>query len=626
MPILFAVAIAAAYGNSLHGGFHFDDGHALEQNPFIRSLRHVPRYFVDPDTTTVLHENKDLRPLLLVTFALNYAISGYDTWSWHALNLVLHWLVVMLVFRIVRDHFWLDDEARVPVAVAAALVVAVHPLGTETLDYLSARSALLTTLFYLAAFDAAVRARTAPACLCFALALLTKAIAITLPFTIVAYWVMARARSTPPRPWPRALFAGLAVVAAAGVGYRALLLPPWVYTSAHQVDATTSSYVMTGWSAYLYYLRLFLWPDALVVDRTDYHFVRSLWEPQAWASLLALVALAALAWSVRRRWPAVTMAALWYGITLAAEQTVFPLAEAVNEHRPYLALLGPATIAAVAAWALVTALTAPRARLRTFVAVVTLAVCSLGAVTIARNRLWNDDEALWVDATRKAPANSRAWLNAGHAAMRRDARDVARTRLLEAHRLAPCYAYIQMNLSALAARQGQLDESLRWADDGVRCNTGFALTHFYRGAALERLKRIDDALAEYRITTSLDPQHTDAWIGQGRLLEQRARWAEAADAYEHARTTDPTRAEASMLAGLVYHYHLGQPALAVERYRDVLLRNPTHYGAHYQLAVALLAAGRLDDARAAWQAFVPEAEKINDQKSLAGAPAALRAP
>src|SRR5262245_30772784 len=214
-PVLFAAAVAVAYGNSLHGGFHFDDGHALEQNPFIRSFVHVPRYFVDPDTTTVLHENKDLRPLLLITFAVNHAISGYETWSWHALNLVLHWLVVLLVFRIVRDHFWLDDDARLPVAAAAALIVAVHPLGTETLDYLSARSALLTTLFYLAAFDAAVRGRTVGAWVFFALALLTKAIAITLPFTIAAYWALTRARTSPPRPWPAALLVGLAIVAAA---------------------------------------------------------------------------------------------------------------------------------------------------------------------------------------------------------------------------------------------------------------------------------------------------------------------------------------------------------------------------------------------------------------------------
>ena len=46
---------------------------------------------------------------------------------------------------------WLGDDA-LAVAAASALVVALHPLNTEPVDYLSARSALLTTVFSLGAF------------------------------------------------------------------------------------------------------------------------------------------------------------------------------------------------------------------------------------------------------------------------------------------------------------------------------------------------------------------------------------------------------------------------------------------------------------------------------------------
>ena len=56
--------------------FVFDDWHTIEQNPAIRTPSTHPAYFVDPDTTTILRENKDLRPLLLVTMALNYQVSG----------------------------------------------------------------------------------------------------------------------------------------------------------------------------------------------------------------------------------------------------------------------------------------------------------------------------------------------------------------------------------------------------------------------------------------------------------------------------------------------------------------------------------------------------------------------
>ena len=625
-PALLAVAIAAAYANSLHIPFHFDDWHVLQQNPHIRTLANVPRFFTDANVTTVLPQNRDLRPVLMATFALNYAISGDATWSWHLLNMLLHWIAALLVFRIVRDHLWLGDEASL-VAGAAALIVAIHPLNTETLDYLSARSALLTTVLYLAAFDTAVRGRRAACLLLYALAMLTKAIALTLPLVLLAYFLLDRMRRPAPRrPMPWGLLAGVTGVAVAGIAYRALLVPPTALESTHQAGITPWIYFMTEWSAYLYYLRLFLWPDALVADRLDYPYARSFFEFQAWGSLLALVALGALAWRARRRAPALTFAALWYVLTLAAESSFFPLAEPVNEHRPYLGMLGLGTAAALGLW-YAAGFIARRVRAPApwlFAGVVVVVSSLLGAATAARNRTWQDTYSLWVDATQKAPANARAWLNAGHAAMGKNRLDEARTFLLEGHRLSPCYAYLQMNLSALEAREGHFRESLRWADEGVRCNPTLALTHYYRASALERLRRTDAALDAYRQVTNLDPLHTDAWLAQGRLLEQQRRYADAAAAFERALAANPHSSDAAMGAGLLLHHHLGNPASAVERYRIVLALSPQHYGAHYQIATALLASGRVDEAKAAWARFVPMAEAIGDTASLDGAPAALK--
>ena len=627
-----AVAIGAAYSNALHGPFVFDDWHTLEQNPHIRSLTNVPRFFVDADTTTVLRENKDLRPLLVTTFAVNYAVSGSDTWSYHIANLVLHWLAVLLVFRIVRDHLWLGSDA-VAVAATAALIVALHPLNTSAVNYLSARSALLTTVFYLAAFDAALRRRGVLASLLAAGAMLTKSIAVTLPFVVLAHALMARRQhgtetdtpeKQPPIPWR--LVATLAAIAVAGIVYRRILLPPWVIESAHQADVTPWIYFMTGWSAYLYYLRLFLWPDALVIDRLDYPWARSFLTLQAAGSLVALVALAVATARIARRAPALGFAALWVLVTLAPESSLFPLAEAVNEHRPYLAMLGLATCGALGLRAASGAIAA-RAVLparATFAVIVALVAISLGVATFQRNVVWRNDRTLWIDATIKAPRNARAWLNAGRALMRQGDDRGAREMLMTAHRLDPCYAYIQINLSVVDRRAGDLAGALRWADEGARCNPGLALTHFYRGDALERLGRADDALAAYRRTTAIDAVHTDAWEAQGRLLEQRKAWADAASAYDRALAADATRVTAAMPAGVVYLRQLHDPATAAARFRSVLAIAPTHYGAHYQLAVALLALGRRDEALAVWRAFVPMAESAGDRVTLAGAPPELR--
>lgn len=627
-PLVLAVAIAAAYANSLDVPFAFDDWHAIESNPAIRDLGNAPRFFTDPTTFSVLRENRDLRPLHLLSLALNHRISGLDPWSYHVVNLLLHWLVCVLVLRIVRDHLWLPAGEAGPVALAAALIVALHPLNTEPVNYVSCRAAVLTAAFYLGSFDAAARSRWWLACLLAAGAILTKAIAVTLPIAVVAYLALDRRTTAAAqrRAFPRAGVAALAGVIAAGVAYRLWLTPPWVFETSRQADVTPLIYFRTQWSALLYYLRLFLWPNALVIDRLDYPWSRSWLDPRAWGSLLALLALMVAARRLARFRLAFGFAALWVPITLAAESSVFPLAEAVNEHRPYLAMPGLAAFAALALWFLAGAaarrLAAPAPWVFA-VAVGTLAAL-LGSATHARNEVWRDPLRLWIDATEKAPGNPRAWLNAGHATMARDDLKRARAMLLEAHRLSPCYAYIQMNLAALEAREGRGEASLRWADDAVRCNPRLALARVHRAEALERLGRGDAALGEYREATRLDPDHAKAWAAQGRLLEARGEWAAAAAAFDRAVAIDPTDADAAMRAGLLFHHRLGDGVAAVERYRHVLALNPAHYGASYQVAVALLAAGRPEDARDAWARFVPMAEAIGDAKSVAEAPAALR--
>ena len=343
IPLLLGLLIAILYANGLRIGFHFDDWHVIQSNAAIRHLANIPRFFADPDLSTASRDNRVVRPLLLTTFAINHAISGTAPWSYHVCNLLLHWLAAVLVFRIVRDHLWLGSRA-IPIAAAAALLVAAHPLNTSAVDYVSARSAVLAAVCYLAAFDAAVRGRRVASVLCFVTALLTKENVCTLPIALLGYWLVAGVR---PR-W--ALVGALAVVAVGALAYRALLLPPSVLEAMHARDVTPWMYCMTGWSAYLYYLRLFLWPDRLVVDRLDYPIVHSFAAPQAWASLAVLTALGLLAWRARRRTPALTFAALWVLVTLAAESTVFPLTEPVNEHRPYLAMLGLGTAAALALW------------------------------------------------------------------------------------------------------------------------------------------------------------------------------------------------------------------------------------------------------------------------------------
>lgn len=77
--LVLAVAVVP-HLNGLGGGFHYDDEHALVRNTHLRQLSAIPGFFLDSATFSAEPDMAMYRPLLQTTFALNYALTGYDAW------------------------------------------------------------------------------------------------------------------------------------------------------------------------------------------------------------------------------------------------------------------------------------------------------------------------------------------------------------------------------------------------------------------------------------------------------------------------------------------------------------------------------------------------------------------
>jgi len=161
--IAAAVALAAvlAFAAALAGEFIYDDIHSIAANPAIRSLANIPRFFCDPDAFSATG-NRMYRPVLLCTYALDYALGGDAAWLFKATNVLLHAAAAALLF-------WLLRGLRVASAAAgaAALLFAVHPLATEAVNLVSARSEQLLVVGVLLALrcqqSARAGSRLAPA-------------------------------------------------------------------------------------------------------------------------------------------------------------------------------------------------------------------------------------------------------------------------------------------------------------------------------------------------------------------------------------------------------------------------------------------------------------------------------
>src|SRR5713226_6394939 len=82
-----------------------------------------------------------------------------------------------------------------------------------------------------------------------------------------------------------------------------------------------------------------------------------------------------------------------------------------------------------------------------------------------------------------------------------------------------------------------------------------------------------------------------------------------------ACSKSPETEEAMMKAGLDALYTRRDASAAIEQFRKVLERNPNHYGATFQLAMALERAGKPAEARPHWEKMLKMAEAANDTET-----------
>src|SRR5262245_33269033 len=131
--LILLLLCAAAYWNSIHGAFQYDDYTTVRFNLTFRESDWKRIILSDPT-----------RPLSAISLATNYKISANDPSSYHVFNIIFHFLAVFLFFLL------LNRKANDPlIPLIAASFMAVHPLNTESVSYITSRPIVLCAMFYL---------------------------------------------------------------------------------------------------------------------------------------------------------------------------------------------------------------------------------------------------------------------------------------------------------------------------------------------------------------------------------------------------------------------------------------------------------------------------------------------
>lgn len=228
------------------------------------------------------------------------------------------------------------------------------------------------------------------------------------------------------------------------------------------------------------------------------------------------------------------------------------------------------------------------------------ALCCLGTALLALGRPVEAVDSL-SRAVALRPGFVVAHNNLGLALRVLGRSDLALEHLRRAVELDPAYAPARTNLGQVLVSRGQLEEALAHSEEAVRLQTDSAALHDNLGNVLRVMDRIDDAWAEFVRAFELDPGLPTASAHIGLMYQKRGYPSDAATWLRRAVELDPKCADLwEWLAEL--HDEGFEPAASIPCWERVLELDPDREEAHLALGRALLADGRLAEARARYQA------------------------
>jgi tetratricopeptide (TPR) repeat protein len=484
-------------------------------------------------------------PLTWISHMLDIELFGMDAGMHHAASVLLHAANSMLLFVLLRRL----TGAAWRSAFSAALF-AVHPLRVESVAWVAERKDVLCGLFWMLTLLAYVSYSRAPGvrrylwvAVLLAAALMSKPMAVTLPFVLLLldYWPLNRIREGSKAELWRLVREKIPLFAmAVGAGIA-------TYKIQHQVGAVAALDVLpvgvrvaNALVSYVAYLGDTLWPAKLAAL---YPFQSlAVWEIAGAAAVLA--AISAAVWFASRRY--LTVGWLWFLGTLVP---VIGLIQAGGQARAdrftYLPLIG---IFAAGAWG-IAELAEKRAVSRT---VLSAAAGALLAAFSMASRVqlgyWSDSVSLWTRAISVTEGNFHAHNNLGY--------------------------YL--------ANQGRIAEAIPHFEEALRIRPDFPQAHSNLGAALAQQGRMAEAVEHYRAALKSDPNNADAHNNLGVALGNAGRTEEALHEFLEALRVHPDDANAHANAGVMLG-DLGRRAEAIEQFHSALRLNPNHEQARRQL-------------------------------------------
>lgn len=643
--VVLGMAIVAivvlSYSNSFSGVFVFDDLPAIQSNLSIRDLSRV-RDVLLPSNSSGTTVNG--RPLVNLSFALNYANGGLAVAGYHVVNLAIHGLAALVLFGVARRLFsvaWprraLNDGALASEGptIAAAVLAALwcsHPMQTQSVIYVVQRAESLVGLWILLTFYCFCKAQDsrhsnlwlAASVVNCLFGVFTKEVVAAVPLLVLIcdrsfYGMTYGAALRTRRSYYLALFATWIPLLASIIYGRGR-----GGTVGFNLDGVTWwNYLLTQSEAIVRYLWTVIWPSSLVFDYGT-GIVSSLLTVWWQSGLIVFL----LTWTVVAmwRWPKLGFLGAWFFLILAPSSSFVPIVtETAAEHRMYLPIVAVMALGVVCIFNLFSVR-------RLWLGGLAFVVVALGVMTFRRNYDYHNAERLWASSVRNFPQSARAHNNLAEIFGRRRDFDRAVWHLREAIRIQPRYLDALCNLAGIFSQIGRSDEALILMEGLVKGNPRETAVQSTYGGVLYRLGRREEAAQFFRRALELTPLDLDSNNNLGVYLYEENRPEEALRHFQVVLSIQPNDSSAlfNTANALV---KLGQLNAAEEKLRQTIAVDPARYEAYNNLGALLAQRGlkmeateqfrkaveispKFPDALNNWGVMLSEAGRTNEAVTL----------
>jgi tetratricopeptide (TPR) repeat protein len=533
--ILIIVGIII-YSNALTNQLFWDDNDGIINNAYIKDWQYLPNYFSENLIAGAGLSSNYWRPILLITYAIEWEIWGLWPPGYHLVSILVHILAGLLIFKLfnlLTKKRWL--------AFFSALLFLVHPLQTEAVTYVSGLADPLSTVFTVLGLIYYLKRGKEnilwPVWFFFILALMTKEKALLIFPSLLFILELTVFLFESPKTinfiqWKKWFFSKVKLlwpIFAIGVFYALLRATSLNFQNTFNLydgaNIYADSILVRTWTflkIFPDYLKLILWPFNLHMERLVQIEISPFSLP-VFFGLILLTLLFFRAISQARKNPFIFFALGWFLASLLSSSGIPAVSSGIMyEHYLYLPLAGFFLWLGLEMESLTAYFKKPGLVRQMLFILILIIAFFFSVLTIQRNRTWKTPIALYEDILDYNQTSLRVWNNLGMAYADTNQMDKAVNAYQKAIELDPqkISAPPFHNLANAFAALGKKDKAITNYKEALKANPDFTFSYGALFNLYAEEKKYDEAIAFFEDLSQKSSQNKDGINGMLNMLKK----------------------------------------------------------------------------------------------------------